>query len=123
MSHARIFARSAGLYGIGSAMQHAATFLLLPAILHKLTPADYGWVALGDAIMALAVPIATLALPGAVTRFYHSWRDTPERDGFIRVLWSAQLVVAVLVALLLAGLGPLVAGMFVRGFPWGAVAP
>lgn len=123
MSQARIFARSAGLYGVGSALQHAATFLLLPAILHKLRPTDYGWVALGDAILALAVPVATLALPGAVTRFYHAWRNEPERDRFIRVLWSAQLVVAAFVALLLAGLGNVVSNLFVRGFPWSEVAP
>jgi O-antigen/teichoic acid export membrane protein len=123
MSQTRFFARSAGLYGAGSALQHSATFLLLPAILHKLKPDDYGWVALGDAILALAVPVATLALPGAVTRFYHAWREEPERESFIRVLWSAQLLIAGLLAALLILLGPPGADRFVQGFPWSEAGP
>jgi O-antigen/teichoic acid export membrane protein len=105
--------QSAG-YLAASVANRAVPFLLLPLLTRALSPAEFGFAALFQALVSFAVPVVGLMLPAVVGREYYG------RSAAERAVLAGNLVV------LLAGAGAaatlvLLAGVWAVGMPAFAV--
>lgn len=76
------FIRSSGIYTITSFINAAIPFILLPILTRKLTPEDYGIVAMFQLVVSLTYPFIGLNLEGAIARKYYD-KDNTDFPAFI----------------------------------------
>ena len=62
-----------GVYGAGNALQRLGAFVLLPLYIARLSPGEYGMLALVSLLPYVLPPVLTLGLPSTITRYYHDW--------------------------------------------------
>ena len=82
--------KHSSIYGLGSVLGQAISFLLLPLYTRYLTPADYGVMALVDVARGLIGLVISLGLVNALARFYYEYEEDKERN---LVISSAYWVV------------------------------
>ena len=77
--------RGATWFGVGSALGMGLEFVAQGLIAAKLGPADFGLLSVGLQVFMIAMTLAVLALPGAVTYFIpNSWAEEgSERAGSV----------------------------------------
>jgi O-antigen/teichoic acid export membrane protein len=68
---------NASIYVMGSMLQKAAAFLLIPLYTRYLTPSDYGIIGLAQSIQGVFSLLIGLGLYSAVARLYFDFRDEP----------------------------------------------
>lgn len=88
---------NASVYTIGSMLQKAAAFLLIPLYTRHLTPSDYGIVGLAQSVQGVFSLLIGLGLYSALARLYFDYRDEPSR---LRAYISTNLFFIVLFALI-----------------------
>jgi len=83
---------SGGVYAAATALQRAVTFLLLPLYTRVLAPAEYGRLAIGLAIFAVASFLLEFGLGLAIYRNLFQFADDPnKRERFVQSIWSFLL--------------------------------
>jgi O-antigen/teichoic acid export membrane protein len=107
--------KHSSIYGIGTILSQAVSFLLLPLYTRYLTPADYGVLELLDTTNGLIGIVVGLGVSSAVSRFYYEKQSDRERatlvsTAFVLVaagstvlLWAIALFSEALAALILDG--------------------
>ena len=104
MSLIRDIGKNSLIYTVTNFLQKGVSFLLLPVYTRYLTPQDYGIISVVFAINGFLSVFFTLALEGAVSRFYFDYKDEPEK---LREFWGTLFV---FIFLLSCGLGCLILG-------------
>lgn len=79
-------ARNATLYVSSNFLTQIGGFLLIPIFWKRLTPTDYGIVAIRDMIWGFSGAFLALSLDNALTRFYYDWPEE-ERAKRTGVIW------------------------------------
>ncbi|MBF0239529.1 MAG: lipopolysaccharide biosynthesis protein [SAR324 cluster bacterium] len=85
------------------------SFLLLPLYWKKLTPTDYGIIAIAEMLGSFSSPFLTLFLDQSLTRFYYEWNevDRKRKIGGIWVLsWLNIICVGGISIFLLSRISP-----------------
>jgi len=85
----RIQVGQASLFVIGALIPLAANFFLLPFLWHKLSPEDYGVLAIAEMQAALFGIFWGLSLEAALARSYFEW-PAAERRASVGTLWLAN---------------------------------
>jgi O-antigen/teichoic acid export membrane protein len=73
---------AAGLYTISNGLNASVPLLLLPLLTRRLSPSEYGQVAMFELLVALVIPFVGVNLQGAVTRRYYD-RDQVDFPAFV----------------------------------------
>jgi O-antigen/teichoic acid export membrane protein len=68
--------RKSGIYTFTSIINAGIPLLLLPILTHKLTPADYGIVAMFQLAVSVILPFIGMNLEASITRKYYDRDDT-----------------------------------------------
>ena len=68
---------NASVYVLGSMLQKAAAFLLIPLYTRHLSPSEYGIVGLAQSIQGMLSLLIGLGLFSALARLYYDYRDKP----------------------------------------------
>lgn len=106
-------------YGLGSILQRAVGFALIPIYTHYLTTADYGIVAVMTTLVGLLSVVLSFGLHGAVTRQYF---DYEARNDEIRELLGTTfiffLAASTLIALALTRWGAPLSSRIFEGVPF-----
>jgi O-antigen/teichoic acid export membrane protein len=109
----RRLAGQSAVYGLGSLASRLVAVLLLPLYTRYLDPADYGRVELILVFVVIVGIVAKLGLTSAFFRFFFDHDEPERRRDIFRTTFSALLVCATAVALLLAALaGPIAELLF-----------
>ena len=90
--------KHSSIYGLGSVIGQAISFLLLPLYTQYLTPSDYGTMALVDVVKGLIGLVISLGMVSALGRFYYEYDDEKNRNVIIS---SAYWVVIITILLFL----------------------
>lgn len=88
------------IYIISSFIVRFGSFLMVPLFWKKLTPTDYGVIAITEIISVFLGTFLGLALETGITRFYYEWpeADRPRRVGTIWMLaWLSSVVMGAVV--------------------------
>jgi len=111
-------AGSSAIYGIGSILGRALSFLLLPVYTHYLTPSDYGTIAIAGTVTMVLGILIPLGLHGAIPKFYFEASSAEERRRVNGTLWVAILLVASIVLIVTEVLGPSIFPTLLPQFPF-----
>lgn len=87
------------VYGLGTILLRAASFLMLPVYTRFLTRDDYGIVGLATSVMGVLAIMFPLGLHGAMGRLYTDAREEERRREVLGTLWLGAAVAAGLLAL------------------------
>jgi O-antigen/teichoic acid export membrane protein len=98
-------AGQAGVYGFGNALQRLGAFVLLPLYLSRLSPDEYGLLALVGILPAVLPSLILLGLPGTITRYYHEWARAGTAAGNLSGVWTIATGSALAATLLLDQFG------------------
>lgn len=82
-------ARQALAYTLTAALSRFGALLLVPIFWKRLTPADYGVIALTELTATIVASFAGLSLEAAMSRFYYEW-PVDERRRRLGALWTAH---------------------------------
>ena len=74
----RRFVKNSFIFGSGTFLPKAVSFLLIPVYTRSLTTSDYGILGLSAMISGILTVFFCMALHGAVIRFYHDLKDEEE---------------------------------------------
>jgi len=83
------------IYGLGTVVGQAVSFLLLPLYTRYLTPADYGIMALVNATMGLIGVVVGLGINNAMSRFYFDFDDPKDRNKVISTVYIITFFIAI----------------------------
>lgn len=106
----------AGVYGFGNALQRLGAFVLLPLYLWRLSPDEYGLLALVGILPAILPSLILLGLPGTITRYYHEWARSGSATGNLGGVWVIATGSALAATLLLDQFGKASFGCCSRKF-------
>lgn len=88
----RGIARHTIIYGLGTVLQKAVSFLMLPLYTRLLTPTDYGVVGLIDTTLDVISIGAGAQLAYAIFRFYHKADNEQERQRVVSTVLQSLLL-------------------------------
>lgn len=91
--------RASSIYTISSVVNSAIPFLLLPILTTKLTPSDYGIVAMFQLVVSAIYPFVGLNLEGAISRKYYD-KNSSDFASYIGTCVLLSIFSTLLVALL-----------------------
>jgi O-antigen/teichoic acid export membrane protein len=107
---------NASIYVLGTMLQRALSFLLIPLYTRYLTPSDYGIVGLAVAVSGILSMVIGLGIYGAITRYYYEYHDTPDRlHSYITTNFLFLAVFSIGVSFLLDQTGGLVWPLITSG--------
>lgn len=89
----RRLARHSAAYTIGSALNKAFAFILVPIYTRSLTQGDYGAYVLLNAGAAVLAVLFELGVSSSVMRFYYDYDDPKERSRYLGSVWLFCVVV------------------------------
>jgi O-antigen/teichoic acid export membrane protein len=94
--------RSTGVYTISGFINAAIPLLLLPVLTQKLSPADYGLVAMFQLAVSVVYPFIGINLEGSITRKYYDKdaEDFPSYVGSCFILFIASSIILTLMYLI-----------------------
>ncbi len=102
-------AKSVGVYAASQLLTRFGGFLLLPLYWSKLTPEDFGIIALAEILGAFFLPIFSLCLDIGLTRLYYQWPASRRKAGVgtIWILyWSSAFLTGAAAITLVSFLSP-----------------
>ena len=94
-----------GVYGIGSFLTSAISFILVPVYVIYFTPSEFGILALARIGPVFLMPIITLNLSGAVIRLFLEWVKEGVDTQAIFTLWLFSILWSFLIVLLILFFG------------------
>ena len=86
----RVF-KNASIYGLGVILTKAGGLLIIPLYWSKLTPEDFGIIAIFQIIFQFLLPLLDLGLSGGLQRHFHEWKKE-DRPYHIGSVWSFSLI-------------------------------
>lgn len=110
--------RQSFLYAIGDFFSKGIAFLLVPLYTSNLTPSDYGILSICLAILSVLTPALSLALGGAITRFYVEFEDPKEAKKFVGSIFLSILGIGLMLTLALNVLGYYFADTLFKSVPF-----
>ena len=113
--------KHSSVYGLGSVAGQALSFFLLPFYTHYLTPADYGVMALINAINGLIGLVIGLGVTSAISRFYYEYDSEEERNLVVSSAYWISFVVLVCFLPLAIYCAPLLSGLVFRDSEYGRI--
>jgi O-antigen/teichoic acid export membrane protein len=88
------FLSNASVYVLGSSLQKAISFLLIPLYIRYLTPSEYGIVGLGTAITGFLTLVMGVGLRSAVARFYYDYdKNSEELKAYITTAFLSLIII------------------------------
>ncbi|MEP7242419.1 MAG: oligosaccharide flippase family protein [Gammaproteobacteria bacterium] len=92
--------KHSSIYGVGTILNKAVAFLMLPLYTRYLTPTDYGIMELIDTTTGLIGIVVGLGVSAAISRFYYDRKTDDERNRlistvYILITFGAMTVVGV----------------------------
>lgn len=100
----KLESKDAATYTLVTFITGLGSFLMVPLFWSKLTPTDYGIIAITEIIGGFLGGIAGLSLDSSLTRFYYEWPavERKERTGTLWLAsWSSTIIISILIALIL----------------------
>lgn len=94
--------KHAFIYGLGTLLSRAVSFIMLPVYTRVLTPADYGTLALIEMTLDVISIGAGAQLAYAIYRFYHKADTEAEKNTVVSTVFFSLMLSYVLVAALTA---------------------
>jgi len=97
--------KHSSIYGIGTVLNKAVAFLMLPLYTRYLTPTDYGIMELIDTTTGLIGVVVGLGVSASISRFYYERTNDRDRNTLIStvfILVGSSAIIVVLVANLFA---------------------
>ncbi|MHB1484455.1 MAG: lipopolysaccharide biosynthesis protein [Saccharofermentanales bacterium] len=111
--------KNSSIYTIVGILQKAIGFLLLPIYTAFLSPADYGISALINTFTAFVTLLITLALTGAVTRFYFEYKDYEKKlKDFFSTIVFIILVISTITFILLCIFNKIIEKYIMQSVPF-----
>lgn len=95
------------LYGISILITQIGNFLLIPLFWRKLTPTDYGIIAIIDVVSCFVIPFLGLSLEQSITRLYYEWPEIERRDNIGTLWlfsWISSLILGSILTLILSNM-------------------
>lgn len=86
---------NASIYVLGTTLQRALGFLLIPLYTRYLTPSDYGITGVATAAEGVLTAVLGLGIASSISRYYFDFRQSPER---LKQFISATFLFLALVA-------------------------
>lgn len=87
------FFRHSTIYAIGSIVNRAGAFLLLPLYTSHLTTGEYGTLELYYVIAAVVSGLLSVGIAHATLRFYFDYADQQDRDSLVTTNLIASFVI------------------------------
>ncbi len=106
------------IYGLGTILLRAISFLLLPVYTRFLTTSDYGILAVTGMLASILACILPLGLHGALNPIYFFTPDTNQRRADLGTVWLAIVVLAGGMTLLLDLTGEHLFPLLFRSVPF-----
>lgn len=97
-----------GIYGVGTFLTNAISFLLVPVYISSFTPAEFGILAMARIAPVFLMPLITLNLNGAVLRLYLEWVKKGIEKKAIFTLWIFSIIWSFVIVLLILSLGSII---------------
>lgn len=94
----RVF-KNASIYGLGVILTKAGGLLIIPLYWSRLTPADFGIIAIYQIIFQFLLPLLDLGLSGGIQRHFHEWKKE-DRAQHIGAVWSFSIAYSLIISLL-----------------------
>jgi len=94
-----------GVYGFGNALQRLGAFVLLPLYLWRLSPEEYGLLALVGLLPFVLPQVILLGLPTTITRYYYDWTRDGSAANNLGVIWAVATGSALTATVLLDQFG------------------
>lgn len=88
--------KDALLYTIITFITSIGGFLVVPLFWQKLTPADYGIIAIIEMVLVFLPPFLTLSLDQSIMRFYYEWSNTKKRKEKIGSIWLLSCITTII---------------------------
>lgn len=109
----RRLARHSAAYTLGSALNKAFAFILVPIFTRSLAQQDYGAYVLLNAGAAVLAVLFELGVSSSVMRFYYDYDDPRERARYLGSVWLFCVLATCAMALVLTLFGePVLAPLF-----------
>lgn len=96
--------KDAALYTLVTFITGLGSFLMVPLFWTKLTPTDYGIIAVTEILGAFLGSFTGLSLDQGQTRFYHEWpeEERKERTGTLWLTsWISNLIISLLISIII----------------------
>jgi len=112
-------AKNSAIYFFTSILQKALSFFLLPLYTLYLSPEDYGLVSLILSFFGIISLLITLALNGALSRYYFLFKEEPlKQKEFLGTIFSTVLINSALWFVLIFLFQGLISGYFIKDIPF-----
>jgi O-antigen/teichoic acid export membrane protein len=89
--HLKIESKDALIYSLTTFITGIGSFLIVPLFWNKLTPADYGIIAVTGIVASFLPSLLTLSLNQSITRLYYDWPENKRRDK-VGSIWIFSIV-------------------------------
>lgn len=96
------FFRASGIYTISGFINAAIPLILLPVLTRRLTPADYGIVAMFQLVVSVIYPFIGMNLEGAIARRYYD-KDNSDFSSYIGTCLIIFILAFFIISILLYG--------------------
>lgn len=83
--------RDTMLYGLGTVLTRAVSFVMLPVYTRYLTPADYGLLQILDLALDIAAILVSAGATAGIMRFYFKATSERERSNVLFTGWGTQV--------------------------------
>jgi len=90
-SKLKIEVKNTSIYTFSTFLTGIGSFLIVPLFWKKLTPADYGVIAITDIAGSIIVMFVGLSLDTSITRFYYDWEEN-KRKRQIGSIWMMSWI-------------------------------
>jgi len=97
-----------GVYGIGTFLTSAISFILVPVYVSSFTPAEFGLLTMSTIVPVFLLPLISLNLNGAVIRLYLEWVEKGIERKAIFTIWIFSLIWSLIIVLLILSFGSLI---------------
>ena len=87
-----LFAKDAGVYGLGNILNAITSFIMLPLYLNYLTPAYYGIISIATALRNIMFMMCKMGLDKRYRRFYFDCNSDEERKRLFSTLVFSLII-------------------------------
>jgi len=99
----KLESKSASYYILSTSITGIGSFIIVPLFWHKLTPSDFGIVAIIEILSSFLGVFYCLALDQSITRFFYEWKleERPTRVGNLWIVgWLSSIILQVIFLLI-----------------------
>jgi len=113
-----LFAKDAGVYGLGNILNAITSFIMLPLYLNYLTPAYYGIISIATALRNIMFMMCKMGLDKGYRRFYFDCNSDEERKRLFSTLVFSLIIFNTIVLILLWFYGDIIFSLLIKDIPF-----